>query len=149
MTKEQIELCLRGIQNIKVTGNPVPARHYKIEQAIKLIQTDSGALRGGYLGIKQYAHFGDQECDCAYGMGPTHGSIVFSIGRVHQNRNTATLGEAEVFLLEAVRDFGVYGASNTNLWGFLDKLANARLLVTEIETVLQNASIQPEYDPTA
>ncbi len=33
-----------------------------------------------YFGVKNYDAFGDQRTDCEYGMGPRHGSIVFSIG---------------------------------------------------------------------
>jgi len=33
-----------------------------------------------YFGVKNYDAFGDQRHDCEYGMGPRHGSIVFSIG---------------------------------------------------------------------
>jgi hypothetical protein len=37
-------------------------------------------LKREYFGAKNYAHWSGQRCDCTYGMGPTHGSIVFAIG---------------------------------------------------------------------
>ena len=37
-------------------------------------------LRKQYFGTKNYSGFGDQNEDHSYGMGPRHGSIVFSVG---------------------------------------------------------------------
>jgi len=33
-----------------------------------------------YLGTKSYDRWNGQRCDCEYGMGPRHGSIIFAIG---------------------------------------------------------------------
>jgi hypothetical protein len=53
-----------------------------IERAITEIQKNSeSAMKEEFIGMKNYAGFGDQECDCSYGYGPKHGSIVFKIGR--------------------------------------------------------------------
>lgn len=93
-------------KNIYIHGTINPSRNYKIEEAIKLIQQDPlNALIKEYLGIKNYAGFGDQDCNCEYGYGPNHGSIVFSIGKVNRISDIK-LGEDEIYLLESVRDFG-------------------------------------------
>ena len=101
--------CLKAMQYIFVAGNPQgPAREEVIADAISAIQNDGQkALKAEYMGIKNYAHFGDQRCDCSYGMGPKHGSIVFRIGRRGDDRD-ATLGADEIYLLECVRDFGQF-----------------------------------------
>lgn len=44
-------------------------------------------LKKQYFGAKDYAHFRGQRCDCTYGFGPTHGSIVFAIGLTDAARN--------------------------------------------------------------
>lgn len=94
------------MKKINIDGIPeTTSRRAMIEKAIALIQTDgAAALRDEYLGIKNYAHFGDQEHSTSYGMGPTHGYIVFRIARTEPNKG-ATLGDDEVYLLECVRDF--------------------------------------------
>lgn len=51
-----------------------------INEAIKDIATGQESMRREYFGVKNYAHWQHQECDCKYGYGPTHGSIVFSVG---------------------------------------------------------------------
>lgn len=108
--------CLRGMKNIYVEGAPNRSsgsslhgsRIRLIEKAISLIQADgTKAMEREYLGFKNYAGFGDQGCDGEYGMGPRHGSIVFSVGRTHSARgNDTILGADEIYLLECVRDFG-------------------------------------------
>ena len=37
-------------------------------------------LKKDYFGAKNYDRWSGQRCDCTYGYGPTHGSIVFAIG---------------------------------------------------------------------
>jgi hypothetical protein len=45
-----------------------------VGEAIGLILRDpKTALKDEYLGYKNYEAFGDQRCDCSYGMGPRHG----------------------------------------------------------------------------
>jgi hypothetical protein len=57
-------------------------REALVEIAISKLQTNpEDWAKEEYFGIKNYAQFGDQRADCSYGMGPTHGSIVFRIGR--------------------------------------------------------------------
>jgi hypothetical protein len=88
---------------IRVSGIPSQSREYLIEEAIRLIQQDpENALKTGYLGIKNYAAFGDQREDHSYGMGPRHGSIVFSIGRDQRT----PIEPSDVDELIRVRDFG-------------------------------------------
>ena len=57
-------------------------REELIEEAITELQNcPQDAFKGKYLGIKNYASFGDQREDHSYGMCPRHGTIVFSVGR--------------------------------------------------------------------
>jgi len=107
-----INRCLEAMKDIQISGSPIGSGRQKmIEEAIKqIIEYPSKALIGEYLGMKNYAGFGDQREDHRYGMGPRHGSIVFSIGRVRGNEKT--LGADHVYLLECVRDFGVISEPN-------------------------------------
>ena len=43
-------------------------------------ENPGGGLWRRYRGVKNYDRFGDQGCDCSYGMGPRHGHIVFEVG---------------------------------------------------------------------
>lgn len=102
-TKIDVDRVERAMQDLDVRGDPRPRL---IEEAIQKISEDgSAAMIDGYLGIKNYAHFGDQRADCKYGYGPKHGNIVFRIGRVRHR--DVELGADHVYLLECVRDFGV------------------------------------------
>lgn len=59
-----------------------PRREDLIEESITALQTNpEKAFKDNFVGFKNYAGFGDQRCDCSYGHGPRHGSIVFEIGR--------------------------------------------------------------------
>jgi len=75
-----------------------------VGEAIGLIFTDpKTALKNEYIGYKNYAGFGDQRFDCPYGMGPRHGSIVFSIERsslYDENSNH----EDKIYFLKCFRD---------------------------------------------
>ena len=51
-----------------------------VSHAKSLLASNPEALKKVYIGIKNYAHFGDQREDHDYGMGPRHGDTVFSIG---------------------------------------------------------------------
>ena len=128
-------------QHLEVFGNP-RGREKVIEEAIALIQENpEKALLRGYLGVKNYAHFGDQRHDGAYGMGPSHGSIVFSIGRERDYKGP--LGNDHIYLLECVRDFGtakILNAQNkeveTNLFGVVLAIVRTRVRLTAHEAVL-------------
>lgn len=63
------------------------ARQNAIADAIKIIAESNDPLKSQYIGIKNYGGFGDQRCDCEYGMCPRHGSIVFRIGRKNTEEN--------------------------------------------------------------
>ncbi len=94
--------------DLAVDGDPAHnEREALIARAIAMIQADGkAALATGYLGVKNYAHFGDQESSHPYGFGPRHGSIVFSIGRTRP-ADKVILGADHIYALEAYRDFGI------------------------------------------
>lgn len=69
-----------------------------IEDAIRLIAASPEALSEHYLGVKNYASFGDQREDHKYFMGPRHGDIVFSVKRK----------TPETSLTDAEREAGIY-----------------------------------------
>lgn len=108
MNDAELGRVRQGMERLKIVGSPDgPVRKKAIEDAIAAIQQDpKGALRERYIGVKNYASFGDQREDHPYGTGPRHGSIVFSIERARDARDAPSLGADEIFLLEAVRDFG-------------------------------------------
>ena len=104
-----IERALKGARQIYMEGVPIGhGRLEIIEEAIALIQQDpEGALKQEYLGMKNYAHFGDQREDHKYGYGPKHGHIVFSVGRnKRRDAHEGPLDGDAIYLLEAARDFG-------------------------------------------
>jgi hypothetical protein len=110
MSKLDLARCLRALKNIRVEGSPTSSeRKTAISDAIILIQEKGkAALISEYIGVKNYAHFGDQREDHRYGCCPRHGSIVFRIGRVGRidsSQEFAELGADEIYLLECVRDF--------------------------------------------
>ena len=105
MQNIDIDRCLIAMQDLCVHGLCcTPMREAALASAIRMIQENpTGALKKGYVGIKNYASFGDQREDHEYGFGPRHGSIVFSIGRRKPQENI-TLGADHIYLLECVRD---------------------------------------------
>lgn len=98
-----IARCWRGMQQLEIRGSARPA---VIEDAITLIQRNPhGALRQEYLGVKNYAGFGDQRENHSYGFGPKHGHIVFRIGLTDAwLKGDKALDADAVYLLEAYRD---------------------------------------------
>jgi len=66
------------------------------EEAIAYFQANPKPDRKEYFGIKNYAGFGDQRCDCEQGYGPTHGSIVFEID---YNRKNPSVDEDGINLI--------------------------------------------------
>lgn len=103
-----LDRCRRGMKQISIEGTPRPAL---IAEAIERIQRDpKAAMAKEYLGIKNYASFGDQREDHQYGYGPKHGSIVFSIGRADEYRGA--IDADAIYLLEACRDFGTVQVEN-------------------------------------
>lgn len=104
--KIDVNRCRAAMELLDVEGIPAKGmRNELIEEAIRRIQMDGTvALQSQYMGIKNYAHFGDQREDHDYGYGPRHGSIVFAIQRKGDRK--AELGPDHIYLLECVRDFG-------------------------------------------
>lgn len=50
-----------------------------LHDAKERIAAGGAELQNRYIGVKNYAHFGDQRADCSYGSSPRHGTIVFAI----------------------------------------------------------------------
>ena len=100
-----LDKLYRGLEQINISGAcNTPVRQEALEDAIGAIQSNpSTALKKEYIGVKNYAHFGDQRCDIENGYGPKHGTIVFKISRVSDR----PLDEDALYLLEAARDFGL------------------------------------------
>lgn len=76
-----------------------------IHDAVKQLATGEpirpfyGDLWSHYFGTKNYDRWSGQRCDCQYGYGPGHGSIVFRVGiieDVRENRAQADLTAEEV-----------------------------------------------------
>ena len=108
--------CRKAMQNLCVQGCPdrsdTPSRMKALEDAVTAIQTDGKtALTEQFIGVKNYANFGDQREDHRYGCCPRHGSIVFSIRR--RGDHDVPLGADHVYLLVAVRDFESISAPET------------------------------------
>ncbi len=153
--KIDIERCKRAMENIYMKGLPnegaasfpQESRGAKIEAAISAIQTDgANALMKQTFGVKNYASFGDQGCDCEYGYGPRHGYIVFEIGRTGKSREKHTvLGADEIYLLECCRDFGSVelGANKLNLCLIINELTTHAKIVNEISIILDNKEVEP------
>ena len=81
MNKEIIGVILNNELNVEGICSS-PTRQSLLERVIADLQDNpEQALKDKYAGIKNYAHFGDQVSCHPYGFGPTHGSIVFRIGR--------------------------------------------------------------------
>jgi hypothetical protein len=79
----------RGASVVYIKGKAhSPCRKGVLQEAIQDLLNNSGKkMKERYFGVKNYDSFGDQECDCEYGMGPTYGSIVFEIGLHREYRN--------------------------------------------------------------
>ena len=106
MEQISIDRLCKALDNLNIGGAP---RERAISDAICAITVaPTKALMGQYIGVKNYAGFGDQREDHEYGMGPRHGTIVFRIERTRSARDNKTqLGLDEIYLLECYRDFGV------------------------------------------
>jgi len=94
-----------GSKQINVEGIAYSEDRKKmVGQAIGLIMQDpKTALKNEYLGYKNYEAFGDQRCDCSYGTGPRHGSIVFSIGRSSSYDESSNHADT-IYFLKCFRD---------------------------------------------
>ena len=98
--KIDLTKALRGMREVQVSGKAnTRMRRVKIEKAIALSQEepDWGDFKNRFFGVKNYAHFGDQDCDCERGYGPKHGYIVFRIEKVYTAKKVAEDG---IYLLK-------------------------------------------------
>ncbi len=88
--------------NIEVTGKcDGSCREQAIEDAIAIIQKQTDYLDTQYIGVKNYAHFGDQREDHGYGMCPRHGAIVFEIRKKDRK---LPFTEDDIYYLMVSRD---------------------------------------------
>jgi len=96
-----IEKLIKRHQQIELYGQCCTKERQQLaEEAIKYFQTNPELKRSEYFGIKNYAGFGDQRCDCTPGYGPTHGSIVF---RIDYNRKNSKVDEDGIdYILTAI-----------------------------------------------
>lgn len=89
----------RALRILQVQGDPTKPVHGSdydqrrdntrldaVADARRLLTENSNKLRLQYIGVKNYAHFGDQRADCDYNTGPRHGDIVFRIGLTSEAR---------------------------------------------------------------
>ncbi|HCF0295549.1 TPA: hypothetical protein NH680_000796 [Pseudomonas aeruginosa] len=51
-----------------------------LQAAIDDLANGAQKIKKCYFGTKDYAHWHGQFVDCNYGYGPSHGSVIFSIG---------------------------------------------------------------------
>lgn len=61
-----------------------------VEDAIQDILADTEKMKERYFGSKNYAHWRNQRSDHPYFYGPSHGTIVCSIGLKHEFRKGLT-----------------------------------------------------------
>lgn len=80
---------------LRVEGRPHNEGHSAVQDAIADLLKGGGRLRVEYFGAKDYDRWDSQRSDHAYGFGPRHGHIVFSIGLRHEAR-TRALTDAEI-----------------------------------------------------
>ncbi|MFI7799674.1 hypothetical protein PSFL_07570 [Pseudomonas sp. DD1] len=55
-------------------------RAFALQKAVDDLANGAVVLKKVYFGTKSYAHWHGQFVECSYGMGPSHGSVIFSIG---------------------------------------------------------------------
>lgn len=68
-------------------GTVSEQRAAAVNRAVNSIANGDIPMQKQYMGVKNYDHFGDQCCDCEYGMGPRHGNIVFRIESIERKRS--------------------------------------------------------------
>lgn len=134
-----LQALLAGTSVVRVEGDPTgKVREKALEDAIAALQAGGGDLLTGYIGVKNYAGFGDQRSDHQTGMVPRHGTIVFRVELVSgiRSRGTLTAEETEqaVHLLLATRDYGGLdrGRETWNLWQALQAMREALTLLDAV-----------------
>lgn len=99
----------RGREVLEIRGKVTAGERARVvEDACADLAKGCGGLRYDYFGTKNYDRWNDQRCDCKYGYGPRHGSIVFSVGL---NRRFCARWAAEELTPEDV-DAGLYLLTN-------------------------------------
>ena len=153
--KQNIDIarCKRAMLDIRIEGEPGGSvRDKAFEDAITQVQANG--LTDTYVGVKNYAAFGDQREDHRYNMGPRHGSIVFRIGRLSRRGNSGAwpqLTADHVYFVECVRDFPGrihppervgYKPKVDNLDTILRELDRAEREVAALSEVLATAEVE-------
>lgn len=88
----------RALEIMSVKGSYLTAgqdRDKVIRQAVDFFAEIDGAvnLNREYVGTKQYDRWDGQAVRCEYGMSPSHGHVIFSIGLNHDYRGQALYDE--------------------------------------------------------
>ena len=84
----------RGREVVVVRGMVTPGERAKVvDDACVAVAEGGGRLRREFFGTKNYDRWHNQRCDCVYGYGPRHGSIVFSVGIDRRFRDRWAAGE--------------------------------------------------------
>lgn len=139
-----------GMRQVFVNGicGKSPQRLKCISDAIKSIQENpKDALSLEFIGVKQYSGFGDQRCDCQYGMGPRHGCIVFRIGR--HKKYVGEINENAIYYLECERDF-ITNDTSFNLYETIEKWRKSQFTQEEMLALINKQDIDfvGNYDET-
>ena len=139
MTKINMDYFNKGASEIYVegvlSGN---VREGVVVEAVTQINEDPfNALKNKYLGVKRYAGFGDQECNCEYGMGPKHGNIAFKIGRVDR-KSDKELSSYAIYALEIFIEFSLQLSKSGN------ELVNLFDLVREMSALKEKHDMLAE-----
>ena len=75
-------------------------RHFAVKQAVYMLSSDDGRfLWREYVGTKSYDMWHGQYIDAPYGMGPTHGHVIFAIGlndSIRKQREAGMLTPEEI-----------------------------------------------------
>jgi hypothetical protein len=82
ITSEQIALA-RSL--VYIEGRISESAGGAFQAAVDALAAGGRGLLRRYIGAKRYEHF-HQRCDCEYGYGPTHGSVVFAVGLTREAR---------------------------------------------------------------
>ena len=78
-TRASVLLYVRG-KWMEACGEYGEAREALRDAILALIEPGQPKLRSGYIGCKSHDRWACQRCDCSYGTGPRHGSIILSVG---------------------------------------------------------------------
>lgn len=94
-----IELATHVIRVDGVYANQGGSKASQLETAIQWLIEGGMKMKRQYVGLKNYSGWVGQAVNCSYGMGPSHGSIVFSIGltrSVREREQEPVLSEEEI-----------------------------------------------------